>query len=298
MLAPALLLGAGVARAGDPVTLPLPPPKPPTPAAPDARAVCVQKHEEAQIRRRDGQLRAARAALLQCSGAVCPAAIRADCGGWLPEVEKSLPSVVLGARSSKGDESVGRVSVDGELLATRMEGKAIDVDPGMHVFRFEVPPYDPVEQRIVIREGEKDRALSVTLAPQPGTAYEAAKPPPPPLEEVRPVPAAVFVLGGGVLAGLAAFTGLGASGLVVRSSLASASGCAPFCTGAQIQPVRTRFLAADVSLGVAAVAAIAAIVVFVRRPTELRAPSSAPRVTSISLGPGAAGVALGLRGDL
>src|SRR5277367_5329759 len=133
------------------------------PKPPDERVACVSEHESAQLRRRDGKLRDARAALLTCSRAVCPAAIRADCGDWLAEVERSVPTVVIAARSPRGDETAGRVLMDGAVFAKQLDGQPLEVDPGPHVFRFEIPPYEPVEQHIVIRTGEKNRELLVTL---------------------------------------------------------------------------------------------------------------------------------------
>ncbi len=266
------------------------------PAAPDERALCIENHVNAQVHRRDGKLGAARAALLTCSRSVCPPAIRSDCADWLAEVEKSSPSVVLAARSPRGDEASGRVLVDGAVVATRLDGQPIEIDPGAHLFRFEVPPYDPVEQRVVIRTGEKNREVLVTVGTPQAPPVALPPSPPPPVEEHRPVPAAAYGLGAGALAGLVVFAGLGGSGLALRSSLSTS--CAPFCSSAQVQPVRTRFLAADVSLGVAVASAAAAIVVFVRRPAVPAEVAPAPRITWLSLQPTTTGPLLGLHGEL
>jgi hypothetical protein len=263
-------------------------------AEPGDVTVCLQKHEAAQLARRDGKLRAAHTALLACSHAACPGAIRSDCVDWLTEVERDIPSVVLSARSPKGDELGARVTMDGEVLATRLDGRPVEIDPGEHVFRFEVPPYPPVEQRIVVRTGEKNRELLVTVGDT--TA------PPPVKEPPRPIPAAFWALGGVTIAGLAVFAGLGGSGLALKSSLQAS--CAPFCTDAQLQPLRTRFLAADISLGVGAAAAVAAIIVVAVRPARppaSQALPSAPRSyagLALSVRPTARGVVLGVGGDL
>jgi hypothetical protein len=93
------------------------------------------------------------------------------------------------------------------------------------------------------------------------------------------------------IAGLAVFAGLGGSGLAMKSSLQSS--CAPFCTDAQIQPLRTRFLAADITLGISAAAAVAAIIVFAVRPARHESPPVA-----LSVQPTPAGVVLGVGGGL
>ena len=56
-----------------------------------------------------------RAALRICSGASCPAAIRADCVDWLDQVAHSLPSVVVTARARGADILAVKVFIDGKL---------------------------------------------------------------------------------------------------------------------------------------------------------------------------------------
>jgi hypothetical protein len=43
---------------------------------------CIAKHEEAQVAKRQGRLRDARAALLTCLRPVCPEMVRIDCSDW------------------------------------------------------------------------------------------------------------------------------------------------------------------------------------------------------------------------
>jgi hypothetical protein len=90
------------------------------------------------------------------------------------------------------------------------------------------------------------------------------------------------------------FAALGGTGLATRASLSSS--CAPFCTDAQVQPVRTRFLAADISLGVSTAAAAAAIVVFVLRPAR-RVPPATARA-KLSVRPAPRGLVLDVGGEL
>ncbi|WP_437616872.1 hypothetical protein WMF20_23505 [Sorangium sp. So ce834] len=132
-------------------------------AQPHKRA-CAAAYERAQGLRRDGKLLAAREALIACSQPTCPAAAVADCGPWLAEVEKSLPTVVIAARDAHGRERLDvRVLVDGRPLAAALDGKALPVDPGPHTFRYEPASGPAVEERVLIREGEKNRAITVIL---------------------------------------------------------------------------------------------------------------------------------------
>ncbi|WP_437841834.1 hypothetical protein [Sorangium sp. So ce1153] len=146
-------------------------------AQPSKRA-CAAAYERAQGLRRDGKLIAAREALIACSQPTCPAAAVADCGPWLAEVEKSLPSVVIAAREAGGRERLDvRVLVDGRLLAAALDGKALPVDPGPHTFRYEPAGGPAVEERVLIREGEKNRAITVVLGAPPAGAPPSPRPP-------------------------------------------------------------------------------------------------------------------------
>jgi hypothetical protein len=265
--------------------------------ASQAQVLCLQQHEKAQLDLQQKKLRAARQALRGCSQASCPLAIRADCGEWLIAANNVAPSVVLSARTKAGDQAEVRVLMDGELIATRLDGKAIDVDPGEHVFRFELPPHAPIERRVIILEGEKARVLSVhfgdaegasPLVP-PGLPGEAA-------EERRPVPAAVYALGGVALAGVGVFTGFAIAGTSERSSLLSR--CAPFCSDDEVQSVQRKFLIADIALGTGIVAAGSAAVLFALRPTEKGPASSTARAMSFSVDPTTSGVVVRWGGAL
>ncbi|XXT24056.1 hypothetical protein WME94_21185 [Sorangium sp. So ce429] len=145
-------------------------------AQPSKRA-CAAAYERAQGLRRDGKLIAAREALIACSQPTCPAAAVADCGPWLAEVEKSLPSVVIAARDAGGRERLDvRVLVDGRLLAAALDGKALPVDPGPHTFRYEPAGGPAVEERVLIREGEKNRAITVILGAPPAGGPSSPRP--------------------------------------------------------------------------------------------------------------------------
>ncbi|HEY7376702.1 MAG TPA: hypothetical protein VIF57_31375, partial [Polyangia bacterium] len=74
-------------------------PAPPPESADAAKAECLANYEAAQLARRERRLLDSRAALRVCSGAACPAAVRADCVDWLDQVARSLPSVVVTARA-------------------------------------------------------------------------------------------------------------------------------------------------------------------------------------------------------
>ena len=114
--------------------------------------------------------------LLSCSRPECPATVLRDCSQWMNEVVALMPTVVLGARDAQGrDVLSARVSMDGVVVANGLDGKTIEVDPGTHTFRFEAGGA-ATEQRVLIREGEKGRLVSVTLDTTGATPVTPATP--------------------------------------------------------------------------------------------------------------------------
>jgi len=220
-----------------------------------AKLECLHRHEDAQIARRGGQLLAARAALLACSREVCPDAVRGDCVEWLDDVNRSVPSVVIAARDLGADVTDVKVFLDGELVATRLSGSAVEADPGEHHFRFVAARGPVVERMVVMSEGVRNRPIDVEFAPPPAPAPSvAAAPagPPPPWFASHPFERSDRLFGAVALAGAATAAAFGIWALVERSD----ASCAPFCTDAEVRPIRTKLVIADVGLGVA-VAALA-----------------------------------------
>ena len=115
--------------------------------------------------RQERRLIEARGLLRVCSGASCPAAIRADCVEWLDQLGRSLPTVVVTARAKGVDLANVRVFIDGKLITERLSGATLEVDPGQHQFRFEAPPWPTVERNVLVSEGVKDRSIDVVFAP-------------------------------------------------------------------------------------------------------------------------------------
>jgi hypothetical protein len=140
---------------------------------------CVDANGEAQDLRREGKLSAAREKLVVCSNRPCPAMVRDDCTKRLDELEKAQPTVAFEAKDAAGnDVSVVRVTVDGKPLAERLDGTALRVDVGQHVFTFEVVGQPPVSRTLVMTEGEKGRrevvAIGTANPPSPAPASPSA----------------------------------------------------------------------------------------------------------------------------
>jgi hypothetical protein len=248
-------IGAGRAgAAAEPAPAPAlgePAPAPPSADPADvAKAECLSHHEAAQVARRERRLLDTRAALRICSGAACPAAIRADCVDWLDQVAHSVPSVVVTARARGADVLAVRVLIDGKVAAEKLTGFALEIDPGPHKFRFESPPWPAIERDVLASEGVKDRPIDVEFAPPlpDATLMLARTEAPKPFRLER----SDYVFGGIALAGFTTLAVFGGTGLYDVHHLQTT--CASFCTHEQVQDVRTKLIIADIGMAVGVVA--------------------------------------------
>jgi hypothetical protein len=231
-------------------------------AAANKKAECAAAYEQSQELRASAKLHAARESLVICAQGACPSFIQSDCTQWLAELQREMPTVVVAAKNRQGTDASGvKVTIDGEGVEAEHEGSAIAVDPGRHTFRFEIEGAPPIEREVVIRQGEKDRILDVAF----DTAGESASAPaapatlPPPedkLPEEKPVGAKpgplrpyAYVAGGVGAAGIIAFAAFGLAGKGQESDI-EGSGCKPNCSPGDVDSVRTKYILADVSLGI------------------------------------------------
>jgi hypothetical protein len=154
---------------------------PSTAHAGDAKTECIGAADQGQSLRDTGKYRQAREAFAVCSRDVCPKVVARSCADWLRELDAATPTVVLGARDEHGADVAGvTVSVDGAPLPGALDGQPVPMDPGAHVLRFTRPGSEPGEERVVLRVGEKNRAVTVTLRPSAPAA--------PPVDGIAPAP--------------------------------------------------------------------------------------------------------------
>jgi len=148
------------------------------PARADDREQCLGASSSAQDLRRENKLIDARAQLLVCARELCPGVVRRDCAQWLDEVNAAMPTIVIAAKDHlQHDVVAAHVLVDGAAYLDHLDGMAKPIDPGVHKLRLEVAGAPPVQQDIVIREGEKNRIVELTVPPP---AEPTPNPVPPP----------------------------------------------------------------------------------------------------------------------
>ena len=225
-------------------------------AAADEKDRCIEASDRGQLLRDQGKLRAAREALLVCARDACPSVLRRECASWLAGVDARIPSIVVRARDASGHDLVDvRVTLDGQSLGDRLDGRSVVVDPGEHHLHAEATGFAPTELTVLSREGERARVVDVVMKPA-SDASEKAAPTPTSARSSdaasAPVPVATYVLGGLGVVGLSAFTYFGLHAKSEVSDMRST--CAPSCEQSRVDTAKREQLIANVSLGVGVLA--------------------------------------------
>ncbi len=172
--------------------------------------------EDASIRgqkaAKQAKLLEARAALKECLQSSCPPSTRDDCSGFLADVNTRMPTVVLVATIGGAPAVAVSVTVDGTPVATKLDGIAIEMNPGLHTFEFKAADgrVEKTEQGII--ESKKAQEVRVSFPapksaePPPAATTEPAPAPiaPPPAEGTSPVRyVGLAVAGVGAVVGIA-----------------------------------------------------------------------------------------------
>lgn len=239
-----LLLGA---RASLAQTSPEAPEPAPQAAEPDVtKLACAKAYEMSQRWRQDGKLQRAREQALACAQPACPAVLIGDCTNWLAELDAAIASVILEVRDARGQLVIeASVLVDGQPLASPLDGRALPLDPGMRRFTVTLPNGKTLERSLVVSEGQKSQLVRFELSAEPAAA---------PVQRSRRGPSALLygAAAFGVMGGVG-FAYFGLQGRADEKDLRE--GCSPRCTDRDLEPLERTYLAADISLGVGVVAA-------------------------------------------
>jgi hypothetical protein len=145
-------------------------------------AACIAASEQALSLRHAGHLREARTQMAECASPSCPDELRAECSKRMDALNDAMPSLVVGAKDGSGNDLLAaEVTIDGVKVATTLDGRPIDLDPGEHVVRVSVDGLPPAERKLVLGEGEKARHETFVLGEPPRPL------PPPPAPAPEPV---------------------------------------------------------------------------------------------------------------
>jgi hypothetical protein len=264
-------------------------------AGEDATTTCIHAYESAQEHRKAEQLLQARQELQVCAQPSCPAITQTDCTSWLGQVVDSIPTIVFSAKYDDENVFDVAVSMDGKPVAAQLDGRPIEVDPGLHTFVFTRSGNTAIEKKTIVSAREKAQVISVSWrSPVPSVASPTDKAEP--VEKVRPIPPLFYVLTGTTVVGFGGFAVAALMGESAKSDLQN--GCAPphgtGCSQSEINKLQTRFLVADVAVGIGAASAAGALIVFLTRP-EHEKPKQAG-ITSFGVAPTPQGAAFQLKG--
>jgi hypothetical protein len=267
-------------------------------------AACVAAWSGAAARSEAGHLREARDLLLSCARPTCRAATMRQCSAKLVQLDSDIPTVVPVVTTEAGEPVIDvEVRSGGELLASRLDGRGLLLDPGLHELSFSVADRGVFATRkLLILEGQRNRTIAVSLPnptvpspvaasapaagpelekPAPGEAAVATPPEPPPRGGKRVPSPLVLALGGGGLASV------GAGALLTfwgNRDNAALSSCSPTCLRADTDHIRALYLASDITFGAGAAMLGLAAVLFVT--TRSRAEEHPPRAAfTLSLEP-------------
>jgi hypothetical protein len=186
--------------------------------------------------------------------------------------------------------------MDGAPFLTQLDGKAIAVDPGPHAFKFELEGADPIEQQIVIRQGQKDRVVAVSFAP---AATEPVGPSPyataakgegaaePDQKGPGPLRTWAYVAGGVGAAGLIGFAVVGGLGKAQENDLRDQH-CAPNCSRSDTDAIKTKYIVADVLLGVGIAGVGTGVALFFLSQPKKEPPQTGKLHFDVRAAPGAA----------
>lgn len=126
---------------------------------------CMRGFEQGQSLRRDGKLVEARENLIACAREMCSKVVAVKCEEWLGEVADEIPSVVVVAKTGGGKDIISaELRIDGESVASELDGRPIELDPGSHQLELTVAGTKKTD-KILLSEGEKARRVEFVVGP-------------------------------------------------------------------------------------------------------------------------------------
>lgn len=227
------------------------------------KQACMDAAPRGQDLRDQGKLVEAARELSICADASCPDPVPTYCKGWLDEVKKRIPSLLVRVTDASGrDVPDAAVKIDGRPVA--VDGRGVDLDPGSHQARASRPGSHDAVETVVLREGERDHPLTLRLETEHGEARAAIGSAG--AEPGRTVPLASWIAWGVGAVGLAGFTIFGIKADIDYSDYHSS--CGNLCARSATDDVSRTMVIADVSLAVGIVGAALGTIFYFTLPQQ------------------------------
>lgn len=249
---------------------------------------CSAAFQAAKDKEDTGRLLEAREQYASCAKKECGAFLLNECLTRHARLDSDIPSVVPIATGASGEARTDvRVTVDGESFLSRIDGRSLRIDPGMHEFVFTGADGASTTEKVMILQGDRNRRIAATVSgkhaekakpaevptpvadPQVEPIREAqAEPAPAPQEtpqDAKPskgIPAASWVLGGVGVLGVGGFVMLSTWGRKDNDRLAQSCGTTGSCQQSSVDHVKKNYVLADISLGAGIAALGGAVLVY------------------------------------
>jgi hypothetical protein len=222
----------------------------------ESDAACAAAYRSAQEKEESNHLVEAADLWLACTKPSCATPLQRACMAKHAQIQLDVPTIVPMVTDAKGAPRLDvQVKMDGEELVSRIDGRGIPVNPGMHEFTFTADGVVISTQKILVAQGQRNRMVSVSLRPEKGAdqgslaagdgsadaaAAEAAA------AKTR-IPALSWALGGVGLAGIGGYALLTTWGRKDNDKLGQ---CSPACPQSTVDHIHKLYIGADISLGV------------------------------------------------
>lgn len=246
----------------------------------DAKQCVLHNNNGAQLRD-EHRLLAARGAYRAClAEPACPEIVRSECDAALADIKSAIPTLIVAVLDERGHDLPGAaLLLDGKPVA--LDGSTIEVDPGPHRLQASKGTRRSELELMAIESDVSRRVQLVLEAPREKvvSVAPAARPTWP-----------MYALGGVAAVGAASFGYFALSG---HSDVNRLDQCKPTCNPDDVERARTKYLVADVSLGVSLVALAGAGYWFFTRPKAEAPPARESAFSfAVSARPDAAGINL------
>lgn len=117
---------------------------------------CIDANEAAQKLIRAGSFAEARPHVEMCQSPSCPELVKTDCADLAKAMVQTMPSIRFEVHDSKGALVTNvKITMDGKIVAERIDATPLSVDPGKHSFDFESPGLPRTSKTISLNAGEQ-----------------------------------------------------------------------------------------------------------------------------------------------